>query len=144
LRQGLRRAVALCLAGVLLTAQLMVGAYACPALSVPAHTAPVAQASFYATDQAASDMPAAKPIDCGDMVGMTDASSPNLCAEHCKQGQQADHAAVPGVPAAVLTLLYTTPSVPHTAPPPRPTAAALSALVAASPPHAIAHCVFRI
>jgi len=45
---------------------------------------------------------------------------------------------------ALLTALYTTtPALPGKAPP-RPTAATLSALVAASPPHAILHCVYRI
>ena len=40
-------------------------------------------------------------------------------------------------------LYTTTPALPGKAPP-RPTAATLSALVAASPPHAILHCVYRI
>jgi hypothetical protein len=81
---------------------------------------------------------------CNDMTGAMDPSSPNLCAEHCKYGQQSDHAPTLNVPAAVLTALYVTPPVPVVASPPRAAADTMSALVAAAPPHAIAHCVFRI
>jgi len=89
-------------------------------------------------------MSMAPSSNCDDMIGAMDASSPNLCAEHCKQGQQSDKAPTLNAPAAVLTTLYATPLVPELAPPPRSAAATLSALVAASPPHAILHCVYRI
>ena len=73
-----------------------------------------------------------------------DPESANLCAEHCKQGKQSDLAPTLTAPVAMLTALYaTTPTQPGKAPP-RPAAATLSALVAASPPHAVLHCVFRI
>ena len=73
-----------------------------------------------------------------------DPEAANLCAEHCKQGRQGDQASTLTVPAALLKALYAiAPSLPGTAPP-RPAAAPLSALVAASPPHAILHCVYRI
>jgi len=78
------------------------------------------------------------------MAGAMDPTSANLCTEHCKVGQQSDQAPTLNVPAAVLTTLYATPPVPEPAPPPRAAAATMSALVAASPPHAILHCVYRI
>jgi hypothetical protein len=129
--------VAACLAGVLLSAQMAIAAYACPGLS----SAPAGHPR--SADVAAA--PASTPmVNCDDMTGAMDPSSPNLCAEHCKYGQQSDQAATLSVPVAVLTALYTTAPVPVMAPPSRPAAATLSALVAASPPHAIAHCVYRI
>ena len=123
------RQVAAGLAGVLLCAQMAIAAYVCPGL---APAAPVA----------------APMANCHDMNGAMgaalDPGAPNLCAEHCKYGQQSDQAATLSVPAAVLALLYAAPVVPAKAAPPRPAAASISALVAASPPHAIAHCVYRI
>jgi hypothetical protein len=142
------RAVARGLVGVLFTAQIAIAAYACPAMSseVTANMQMLA-ASASTDDQstAAADRPMAQMSNCDEMAGTMDASSPNLCAEHCKYGQQSDHVSTLNAPpAAVLTALYAMPLVPVTAPPPRPAAATLSALVAASPPHAILHCVHRI
>jgi len=49
------------------------------------------------------------------------------------------------VPVALLTVLYTLPLAPEPpAPSPRHAAEVGSALAAASPPHAILHCCFRI
>jgi len=135
-RRLLRR-VAAGLVGVLLCAQMAVAAYACPLLA-SAMTPGVHNGD-------AMVAPAAAPMaNCENLTGAMDPSSPNLCAEHCKHGQQSDQAATLNVPAAVLTALYATTPVAVTAPPSRPAAATLSALVAASPPHAIAHCVYRI
>lgn len=135
------------LIGVLLFAQLSIAAYACPALSSGAmdtdsvalmqmagETTAVVDASVDAVTQSPP---------CGDMVGMTDAGSANLCAEHCKFGQQSDHASTLTIPVALLAPLLLTPWAPEATQPPRPAAASLSALVAASPPHAILHCVYR-
>ncbi len=74
-----------------------------------------------------------------------DSQNANLCAEHCKFGQQSDQASTLTVPAALLMALYVAPQV-STAPLAglRPAAATPSALVAASPPHTILHCCFRI
>jgi len=90
---------------------------------------------------AASD--AAQATACAGMAGM-DPELTNLCAEHCRQGQQSDQAATLTVPAALLSALYTTPPAPEPVVAPRPAAAATSALAAASPPLAILHCCFRI
>jgi hypothetical protein len=136
--RALLRKVAAGLAGALLCAQMAIAAYACPALASAA-------AGETTEADAAPAAPLAQPMaNCDDMAGAMDPAAPNLCAEHCKYGQQSDNAATLRVPVALLTALYATPPVPVTAPPPRPAAANLSALVAASPPHAIAHCVYRI
>ena len=141
------RTVARGLVGVLLIAQMAIAAYACPALASGATgnmQMPALNASPDERGQADVGMSMAPSSNCDDMIGAMDASSPNLCAEHCKQGQQSDKAPTLNAPAAVLTTLYATPLVPELAPPPRSAAATLSALVAASPPHAILHCVYRI
>ena len=131
------RMVARALVGVLLFAQLAIGAYACPALT------PAVEADIQRGDASAAAA-SAQTANCDDMVGAMDPSSVNLCAEHCKYGQQSDQALTLNVPAAVLTALYATPLAPEMAPPPRPAAATMSALVAASPPHTVLHCVYRI
>jgi hypothetical protein len=139
-RTFLRR-VSAGLAGVLLCAQMAIAAYACPGLASAATDAPAAALAAAA--------PVAAPMaNCDGMNGAMgaalDPAAPNLCAEHCKYGQQSDQASTLNVPAAVMALLYCAPVASAKAAPPRPAAASLSALVAASPPHAIAHCVYRI
>lgn len=132
--RGFLRGLARGLIAVLLFAQLAVAAYACPGLAAKAPDTSVASA--------AAAMDASMP-GCDGMAGAMDPESPNLCAEHCKQGKQSDQASTLTVPVAMFTALYaTTPALPAKAP--RPSAAMLSALVAASPPHAILHCVYRI
>ena len=137
------RAVARGVAGMLLMAQMAIAAYACPAVLSPSG-ATMLPASVDEGRAANTGMPMARMGPCDDMAGAMDALSANLCAEHCKHAQQSDHAPTLNAPPAVLTALYAAPLVPGTAPPPRPAAATLSALVAAAPPHAILHCVFRI
>jgi hypothetical protein len=116
------------LIGVLLFAQMAVAAYACPGLLPGASTMPTA------ADQATGP--------CADMAGATD-PSPNLCAEHCRYGQQSDHAPTLTVPVVLLTTLLITPYATDVAMRPRPAAAASSALASVDPPHAILHCCFR-
>ncbi len=124
------------LVGVVLLAQMSIAAYACPGiLSALQASPPAAAIGTPMADQAPA---------CDDMVGAMDPTSANLCAEHCKYGQQSDQASTVNVPAAALVALYVTPAVPELVPPPRPAAASMSALVAASPPHTILHCVYRI
>src|SRR5438552_19186798 len=82
---------------------------------------------------------------CDQMPAQMDQASPNLCVEHCHTGQQsADQVAAPAVSPALLTSLYTLSPTPQPAWPSGPPAASLSALVAASPPHAILHCCLRV
>lgn len=135
------------LIGVVLFAQFAVAAYACPGLSVagtpkPGMVIPVmAEVQSMGTDRVSITLAA---MDCDDMVGSMDPSSANLCAEHCRQGHQSDQAATLTLPAALLTALYRLPLAPE--PPalsPRQAAEEVSALAAASPPHAILHCCFR-
>ncbi len=159
MKRGFVRGLARCLAGVLFLAQMTIAAYACPGLSSSIAASaplgqmqPMTQTSVPAAPQvevsrafgadAAAAMAAQVP-DCSDMAGAMDPNAANLCAEHCKYGQQSDHASTLTVPAVILNALYTTPAVPPT--PLLQSAAALKGVpVAASPPHAILHCVFRI
>ncbi len=133
--------------GTLIFSQLAVAAHAC-AKMLPAGGA---AGMVMAADQPAQAVTALAvahtdvvPPDCAGMAMNTDAASGNLCAAHCQYGQQSDQASTLTVPAALLTALYITPLVPAPAPPPHSAAATLSALVAASPPHTILHCVYRI
>ena len=133
--RGFLRGLARALIGVLLFTQLALAAYACPGLAPKA--ADTARAAAEAA--MATQMPG-----CDDRVGAMDPASANLCAEHCKQGQQSDQASTLTVPVAMLTALYpTAPALPGKVLP-RAAAATLSALVAAAPPHAVLHCVYRI
>lgn len=145
-RNFLRR-VARGLVGAVLLAQLSIAAYACPGISSALQASRQATGSGMTmsepADPAALRMAEQAPA-CGDMAGAMDPTSANLCAEHCKYGQQSDQAPTVNVPAAALVALYDTPAVPELVPPSRPAAASMSALVAASPPHAILHCVYRI
>jgi hypothetical protein len=131
----LLRRIATLVAGVLLFAQLAVAAYACPL------SQPIGGADMSTVDAGkVSAMPG-----CNEPMGTLDPASPNLCAEHCKQGQQSDRASFGiVVPPVLLNALYETPSVREPVHEPPQAGAWLSALVAASPPHAIAHCVLRI
>lgn len=144
--RSLLRAVACGLVGVLFIAQMAIAAYACPALASGAAgnmQMPVPSASPHGRGQVEVGMPMAQSSNCDEMVGTMDPSSANLCAEHCKYGQQSDKAPTLNAPTAVLTALYVTPLVPEPAPLARTAAATLSALVAGSPPHTVLHCVYR-
>jgi hypothetical protein len=145
-RQFLRK-ICRALIGVVLFAQLAVSAYACPRSSSAAgmkmQMAAAAAPDAGATDAAVSTADRQAP-NCEDMAGSMDPEFANLCAEHCHQGQQSDHSATLTVPAALLNALYVIALAPEPAVAPRPAADATSALVAASPPHTILHCCFRI
>jgi hypothetical protein len=119
------------LIGVLLLAQLAVSAHACPRLSAAAQRH-MPMAAVAATPH------------CDGMAGPRDADLANLCAAHCQQGQQSDQAATLAVPAALLNALYVIALAPEPAAAPRPAVDAANARAAASPPHAILHCCFRI
>jgi hypothetical protein len=139
MKRSLLRSIAGCLVGVLLFGQLSIAAYACPTLQ-PSVAAAEQDQRPPVESQAAQ---ATSASNCDDPMGVTDLASPNLCAEHCKAGKQSDHAPSIVVPVAWPLVLYETPSRQPVAPGPRPRASSLSDLVAASPPHAILHCVRR-
>ena len=133
--RSLLRRVAGWLVGVLLLAQMAVASYACPALSVALRAGQAPQA-------AAQAMAVAMP-DCSEMAGARDPGSANLCAEHCKYGQQSDQAPTLVLPVALLMVLYTTPPAPAAALP-GATAAAQDARLAPPPGHAVLHCTYRL
>ena len=138
--------------GILLFTQLMIAAYACPGLlnSVPAGAGVRSQMQAGALADSTRSEPAGQgmvadaaqkmPADCGQV----DPEAPNLCAEHCKQGQQsADHTPAPAVAPALLTELYRVTL--STASPVAEDAYYAPGLLlrAAAPPHAIEHCCLR-
>tara|TARA_B100001105_G_scaffold192555_1_gene156620 strand:+ start:35737 stop:36216 length:480 start_codon:yes stop_codon:yes gene_type:complete len=139
MKRSLLRWIARCLVGVLLFGQLAIAAYACPAL----HPGVIAAEQGARPPAAAHDAQATSTSNFFDSMGVGDPASPNLCAEHCKAGDQSGHAPSIVVPVAWPVALYESPARPPIAPAPRPTADSLSDLVAASPPHAILHCVRR-
>ena len=143
------RSIARGLIGVLFLAQVTIAAHACQLLTAASTTdaqmqmPPPAASTPDPTQAGVVGVSAASP-DCERMAAAMDTGAPNLCAEHCKYGQQSDTAATLTVPALLLTALYATPFAAHRPPPSRPAPGLASALAAASPPHAILHCVYRI
>jgi hypothetical protein len=127
--RSFRQMICRVLIGTLLFAQLAVAAYACPGLSAMASAPPAG-----GTDMA---------MPCADM----DAATPNLCAEHCRYGQQtADHAPAATPTPALLSLLYALPpALPaEGGAASTPASASVALTGAASPPLAILHCRWRI
>lgn len=150
----LKQLVCRLLVGVLLFAQMAVAAYACPQLSPAGFSQPSAAPAMASegdpadSDASVAGADTANPImdmaACCDGMGQPDPDNPNLCAEHAHFGQQSDQTQIPSVPAVLLASLYIVSLVPEPAEPTRPAAASASVLAAASPPHAILHCCFRI
>lgn len=145
MRKGFLRSVAQLLIGCLLFAQLAVAAYACPgAVSMGAQMSMTGSTEADA-GKVSMDVASQSMSNCEDMVmEALDPQNANLCAEHCKFGQQSDQASTLTVPAAILLALYFAPLEPAPKASLRPAAATPSALVATSPPHTILHCCFRI
>ncbi|MEJ7687886.1 MAG: hypothetical protein WKG52_13325 [Variovorax sp.] len=139
MKRGFLRTAGRALIGALLFAQMAIAAYACPGL------APELAAEMHLSLNTASvqTADAAAVADCSDMAGSMDPSSPNLCAEHCRYGQQSDLAPTLAVPAVILTTLNITPYAADVAQRPLRTAIVTSALTSADPPHAILHCCSR-
>jgi hypothetical protein len=144
------RSVAGVLIGVLLFAQMAIAAYVCPGVSVSANTQmPSMEMVKTSSDTAALPVTSNQAAPCASMgedvapLAMAPQNA-NLCAEHCKVGQQSDQASTLTVPAVFLMALYFAPLVPAPNAGLRPAASTPSALVAASPPHTILHCCFRI
>jgi hypothetical protein len=136
--RSLLRSLARWLAGVMLLGQLAIAAYACPAWQ-----AGVAAAEHGETSAAAQAAQARSVSNCDDSMGSSDPASPNLCAEHCKTGDQSAQAPSIVVPVAWPVALYESPQPTPLKPGRRLLATSPSALVAGSPPHAIVHCVRR-
>ena len=145
MKRQLLKTIGRALIGVLVFAQMAIAAYACPTLLSNAIPTMEMSPSSEALHEPSGNRQQAgvQVADCGDMAGKADTSSPNLCAEHCRTGQQSDHASTLTVPPVLLTTLYITPYATDAAMRPRPAAAASSALASVDPPHAILHCCFR-
>jgi hypothetical protein len=137
------------LIGVLLLAQLAVAAYSCPgvvsmgaAVSMTGmNMAPPSDVGTAALDVNGTDL-----ADCSGMaLQARDPQNANLCAEHCRYGQQGDQTPSLTVPVVVLTALYAVtqsiaaPAAMHSTDP-----TTINARVAASPSHSILHCCLRI
>lgn len=136
------RLLARLLVAVLLLAQWSIAAYACPGLGSAAPAmrmgAALAAGAAHTADTAEAEMPG-----CTGMVAALDQDAANLCAEHCKVGQQSHEVPAVAVPLPWLSALYAVPLVPLAPPPARPWTSTLDALVAAAPPLAVLHCSYR-
>lgn len=128
------------LVGVLLFAQLAVAAYACQGIPNGSTSGPAHSAVMGMGDVAAVQTSGMEPL-----LGGTDSEFPNLCLGHCQFGQQnAGSTSTATVPVALLTSLYTLPSMEQSAGLARPIATASGPPSLADPPHAILHCCFRL
>ena len=123
------------LIGWVLLAQLAIAAYACPTLSQ-------APAQVQAVAVVQQDMAG---MNCDQMAGPADQAAPNLCAEHCRFGQQQGAQPLPHpLPAMLVPLYVLAPALCETRMPASPSAVPPDeALAAAFPPHAILHCCLR-
>lgn len=137
----------------MLFAQMAVAAYACPALSSFMEQArqgslavPAMPMAMAPGDQAvaSNDVAAPEAMDCEHMAAVADQASPNLCAQHCRQGHQSDQASTITVPLAFLTSLYTLAPPSQTAPMHSSPGAQPGVFAAVCPPHSILHCCFRV
>ena len=148
LSRAFRKSISRLLIGVLLYAQFAVASYACPGLAgMSAMSEGQSTMVMNAVASMADNATTAEPTDMAPGCDQIDQNAPNLCAEHCRHGQQSvDTAQSPAVHAAVPTLLYSLPLEPqHSLGSGRSFPAADAGLDAApEPPHAILHCVFRI
>lgn len=109
----------------LLFAQWSVAAYACPS------------PSRWEADVMAG-------MDCEGMANEMDPASPNLCAEHCKYGEQGDQLRPPTVPAVSLTSRYVVPLDSTITESSELVIVSSGLLAARPPPHTILHCCLRI
>ena len=148
LSRAIRKSISRVLIGALLFAQLAVVSYACPSLSrmgsISLPHSGVAPAMLLAAVDATPELqPNGMPPGCDQI----DPDAANLCAEHCRQGQQSvDTSPAPALSAGILTYFYPVPiEPPHSLGSGRSFPAPDASVDAApEPPHAILHCVFRI
>lgn len=147
-----KRSVCRLLIGVLLFAQYAVAAHACQILSVQGARATEAagavesnSAAAFASDSARVGDEQGAPSSCDDMAGKQDTTSGNVCSEHCRYGHQtSDPAQLPSLAPATFAVLYVLPSVVPAGLAGVMPAEVRAAPTAASPPHTILHCCFRI
>lgn len=147
LKQWLARA----LIGVMLFSQFAIAAYACPAVAqamdeVRQDKAVVANHTAMSLDKGTASVAVSAVQSaqaCEQMSASMDDTSPNLCAEHCRQGQQSDQTGTLTVPAVLLTSLYVLAPLSHARPVSASAHSRLDLDAAVSPPHAILHCCWR-
>lgn len=126
------RFIARLLVGVLLFAQMAVAAYACPVMLNGSANRPGDVAVVHSGGMEAG-------------LGGMDSDLPNLCFGHCQFGHQnTDSTSSPTPPVAMLTSLYTLPSLEQSGALARPLATASGPPSLADPPHSILHCCFRL
>lgn len=133
LTRTLNKRICRVLIGMFLFAQLAVSSYACPMLTQPSSQ----------MVEMGAEPGGAMPAGCDQL----DQEAANLCAEHCKFGQQShDTAPLPVVMAPALNLLYVVVATDAQAidATRAPQCSGEPLLAASPPPHAILHCVFRI
>lgn len=128
----LKQRVCQFMAVVLLFAQMSIAAYACPGLTV------------LMTPQTDVGAMPADMVGCDQMMAHGDKTLPNLCAEHCHQGQQSDQTQVPALPAMLLISLYTIDPMVAAIQPQQPRLAEHVPLSAHPPTLSILNCCFRI
>ncbi len=131
------------MAGLLLFAQMALAAYACSGLDRDSNFSlddPVIGAAT--AFSVSTPVTGASAADCHDPIGESDAGSANLCAEHCKYGQQSDQVPVVTAPPTAMLARYRLPLSPDAAGP-RSGPESMDGRACVSPPHAILHCVFR-
>ena len=152
--RAFKRSVCRVLIGVLLFAQFAVAAHACQNLARSAQGTRGAEAvmaldSNGSSPSAADAVPAnpdqVAPSPCDDMAAPQGAIPANVCIEHCHFGQQTfDPGQLPSLSPAFFAVLYVLPtSIPADSARLMP-AEVRAVPVAASPPHTILHCCFRI
>lgn len=133
------RSIARLLVGVMVFAQVVVAAYACPAMPASPLSAEAEHAAVMG-----DGMALASRVDAMPAGWRMDPAQPNLCAAHCQAGQQnADAKPAPTLPCALpansyLVVQSTLPARPALA------LAAVDRPPPAAPPLAILHCCFRI
>ena len=148
--RAIRKSISRMLVGVLLFAQLAVASYACPSLRGMDSVTMSMSSSVVAPMMSLAAVEAPPAVQSTGMppgCDQIDSDAANLCAEHCRQGQQsADTAAAPAVSPGIPTFLYSIPIEPqHVRGSGRSFPAPDASVDAApEPPHAILHCVFRI
>ncbi|MCU0937635.1 MAG: hypothetical protein MUC86_00505 [Burkholderiaceae bacterium] len=137
----LGRPIARLMVGVLLFARIAVSAYACTSGAGAAMGG--AAGADAAMTMAAASM--ADPASGNAGHGAMDPAQPNLCAAHCRSGEQnAGAKPLPDLPATSPVSLYPLAPVTLAVRKRRAVAAAEDPPPVADPPHAILHCCFRI